>query len=88
MHFNGPAFIREAAAWSLRRVGPQRWNQVLGFAFPVFSQQQTWYGPGRRWRNWRRSYPPRILSRDIKSSSLIGNRLTLQFGKEWGRHRC
>ena len=28
-----PGYIREAAAWSLRRVGPQGWNRVLGFAF-------------------------------------------------------
>ena len=28
-----PAYIREAVAWSLRCVGPQRWNRVLDFAF-------------------------------------------------------
>src|SRR5882757_1380126 len=50
---------------------------------PVFSQQETCYGPGRRWRNWRRSYPQRIPSRDIKSSSRIGNRPTQLFEEEW-----
>jgi asparagine synthase (glutamine-hydrolysing) len=43
-----PAFMREAAAWSLRQVGPQRWNQVLGFAFPRFLSARNIVWPGEK----------------------------------------
>jgi asparagine synthase (glutamine-hydrolysing) len=43
-----PAFIREAAAWSLRRVGPQQWNQVLGLAFPHFLSARHIASPGEK----------------------------------------
>jgi asparagine synthase (glutamine-hydrolysing) len=43
-----PAFIREAAAGFLQRVGPQRWNQVLGFAFPHFLSAKNIASPGEK----------------------------------------
>jgi asparagine synthase (glutamine-hydrolysing) len=43
-----PAFIREAAAWSLRHVGPQRWNRLLGFAFPRFLTARDIVSPGEK----------------------------------------
>jgi asparagine synthase (glutamine-hydrolysing) len=43
-----PAFIREAAAWSLRRVGPQRWNRVLGPAFSHFLSGRHIASPGEK----------------------------------------
>ena len=41
-----PAFLREAAAWSLRGVGPRRWNQVLGLALSHFSLGRGLPSPG------------------------------------------
>ena len=43
-----PAFIRQAAAWSLRRVGPQGWNQVLGFAFRHSLSARDIVSPGEK----------------------------------------
>jgi asparagine synthase (glutamine-hydrolysing) len=43
-----PAFLREAAAWSLRRVGPQRWNRVLGFALSHFPSARDIAAPGEK----------------------------------------
>jgi len=43
-----PAFIREAAAWSLRHVGPQRWNRLLGFALPRFLTARDIVSPGEK----------------------------------------
>ena len=43
-----PAFLREAVAWSLRRAEPQRWNQVLGFAFPRFLSARNMLWPGEK----------------------------------------
>lgn len=43
-----PAFIRETAAWSMRRLGPQRWNQVLGFALPRFLVAKGIASPGEK----------------------------------------
>ena len=43
-----PACIRKAAAWSLRRVGPQRWNRVLGFASPSVLSARHNVSPGEK----------------------------------------
>ena len=43
-----PDFIRESAAWSMRRLGPQRWNQVLGFALPRFLLARDIASPGEK----------------------------------------
>jgi len=43
-----PAFLREAAAGSLRHVGPQRWNQVLGFALQRFLSAKDIVSPGEK----------------------------------------
>jgi asparagine synthase (glutamine-hydrolysing) len=43
-----PAFLREAAAWSLRRVGPQRWNRILGFALSRFPSTRGIGLPGEK----------------------------------------
>lgn len=39
-----PGFIREATARSLRRVGCQRWNQVLGYTLSHFHSDIAWPG--------------------------------------------
>src|SRR5215472_1587125 len=41
-----PGLLREAVAWSLRRVGPRRWNQVLGLALSHFSLGRGLPSPG------------------------------------------
>jgi asparagine synthase (glutamine-hydrolysing) len=43
-----PGFAREAVAWSLRRVGPQRWNQILGFVFPNFLSTRNMVSAGEK----------------------------------------
>jgi len=43
-----PAFLREATAWSLRGVEPQRWNRVLGLAGSLFPQTKDLVAPGEK----------------------------------------
>jgi len=43
-----PTFLREAAAWSLRGMGPQRWNQILGLPLSHFSSQKELASPGEK----------------------------------------
>lgn len=43
-----PAFVREAAAWPLRRVGPLRWNRVLDHAFTRFPLARGVVSPGEK----------------------------------------
>jgi asparagine synthase (glutamine-hydrolysing) len=43
-----PAFVRGTAAWALRRLDPQRWNQVLGFALPRFLLARDIAWPGEK----------------------------------------
>ena len=43
-----PSFIRDVAAWSLRRVGPQRWNRILDFAFHHLLSTKDIVSPGEK----------------------------------------
>jgi asparagine synthase (glutamine-hydrolysing) len=43
-----PACIREVVAWSLRRVGPQRWNRLLDFAFRHLLSARDMISPGEK----------------------------------------
>jgi len=43
-----PGFLREAAAWCLRRVGPQRWNSVLGPGLSRFFSARDTVSPAEK----------------------------------------